>query len=114
MRSIQSATLFFAAMTAFLHVACGNSPIKRGGRDVPGVLSFAQVNSLEQGKPLSEVVRELGPPGDRMTKEGRVVALAYRAENGQGAVGELRIGFDSEQKIVRWTLSGRTKSAPDK
>ena len=114
MRSIQSATLLFTAIAAILSVACGNSPIKRGGRDVPGVLSFAQVNSLQAGKPLDQVVREFGPPVNRVTKDGQLMALAYRAENAKGAAWELRIGFDGEQKTVRWTLAARDGSSKGK
>ena len=110
MRSIQAGTLLFLAI---LVPACGISPVKKGGVDRPGVLSHAQVESLVAGKPATEVIHEFGPPGSQLKEdgqlkeEGRVLALAYRAENAQGDEQELRIGLDRELRVVKWTLAPR-------
>ena len=104
MRSIQAGTLLFLAISI---PACGVTPVKKGGVDRPGVLSHAQVESLVVGKPATEVIHEFGPPANQLKKEGRVLALAYRAEDAQGEDQELRIALDPELRVVRWTLASR-------
>ena len=99
MRSIQVGTLLLAT-------ACA-AHISKGGKDVPGVLSYAQVQSLKTAIPADDVVRAFGPPTERLQKEGRTLALAYSAENASGEVWELRIALDDAGAISRWTLSPR-------
>ena len=105
MRSIQVSTLLSAVL---LGAAC-SAHVTKGGKNVPGVLSYAQVQSLKVSTPAAEVVRVFGPPTSRLKQDDRTLALAYRAENGAGAVGELRIALDDEGRVERWTLAPREK-----
>jgi hypothetical protein len=103
-RSIQAGTLLFVAI---LGASCGNAPLKRGGVARPGVLSHAQVESLVAGTPATQVIHEFGPPASQMKEDGRVLALAYEAENAQGEAEELRIALDPELRVAKWTLAPR-------
>jgi len=105
-RSIQASTLLFGIL---LIGACGITPMKRGGTNNPGVLSYAQFKTLEVGKPAKELIHEFGPPAHQMKNEGRVVAIAYRAENGKGEEEELRIALDDKARVAKWTLAPRKK-----
>ena len=87
--------------------SCGVTPIKKGGVDRPGVLSYGQVQSLVVGKPGTAVIHEFGPPAHQLKKEGRVLALAYQAENAKGEAQELRIALDAELRVAKWTLAPR-------
>ncbi|MEM9406769.1 MAG: hypothetical protein AAGA81_12095 [Acidobacteriota bacterium] len=100
MRSIPIATLLLVA-------ACGSDSFVRGGRGGEGVLSFAQVQSIERGMSLAELEKRFGPPVSKLEGEGRVAAVAYRAENAQGGVEELRIAVDADGLVERWTLAER-------
>jgi len=103
MRSIQVSTLLLVLP---LGAAC-SAHVTKGGKDVPGVLSYAQVQSLKVSTPAAEVVRVFGPPTSRLKKDDRTLALGYSAENAAGAVGELRIALDEEGRVERWTLAPR-------
>ena len=71
-----------------------------------GVLNYAQVNSLRTGMAIDEVVRQFGEPRSRHEFDDGSTAIAYRAENARGEVGELRIAF-GETGLSRWTLAPR-------
>ncbi len=105
MRSIQASTLLLAVLLAS---SC-SAHVTKGGKDVPGVLSYAQVQSLKVSTPAAEVVRVFGPPTSRLKQDDRTLALGYSAENAAGAVGELRIALDEEGRVERWTLAPRQK-----
>ena len=90
-------------MTTLLLAACSGLS---GGNHAS--LSHAQVQSLQKNMPLAEVERQFGPPHDRKTVDDKIRAIAYSAENARGEVEELRIAFDEEGHVVRWTLSPRT------
>ena len=107
MRSIQASTLLLFSVV--LAAACGVTPMKRGGTNNPGVLSSAQVATLAAGTPAKELVTQFGPPVHQLKIDGRVVALAYRAENANGEEEELRIALDEEMRVVKWTLAPRQK-----
>ena len=104
MRSIQAGTLLF--LPIFIS-ACGVTPIKKGGVAGDGGLSYAQVQSLTVGTPAKDVIREFGPPAHQLKKEGRVLALAYAAEDAKGKEQELRIALDDELRVVKGTLAPR-------
>jgi outer membrane protein assembly factor BamE (lipoprotein component of BamABCDE complex) len=93
LRSIPLTTLILAACAAV-------------GSSKGNALSFAQVQSLRERMSVEEVVRQFGQPLDTKKVDGKTRALAYRAENAQGKVEELRIAFD-DNGLVRWTLAAR-------
>ena len=101
MRSIQAGPLLLAAIA----LACGNAPIHKGGTNRPGVLSYAQVQTLKVGTPVQEILRDFGPPHDKLESRGKLGAIGYRAEDATGEAGELRIALDAEGRVTKWTLA---------
>ena len=93
-----------AASLILLAAGCGN-PFK-----ARGTVSYAQYNALEKGMKSEAVLNALGPPDDVMEADGKVRGMSYLCEDGSGKVVGLRLVFDKDGGLEKWTLRSEKSS----
>jgi len=92
-----------------LIVAVGCGSLKLGSS---GALSYAQGQSLSAGMEAKAILAAFGRPTNTLEQDGKIRGLTYPCEDFSGQVHELRMVFDQEEKLERWTLRGAQGPAP--
>ena len=75
-----------------------------------GALSYAQVQSIKEGQTADDIRSLLGEPQDALKDGDQVRELIYAAENPDGKVKTLRIGFDLAGHVSGWTLGQKDRA----
>jgi len=92
-----------------LIVAAGCGSLKLGSS---GALSYAQGQSLSAGMEAKAILAAFGRPSNSMEQDGKIRGLTYPCEDFSGQVHELRMVFDPDERLERWTLRGAQGPAP--
>jgi hypothetical protein len=92
------------ALALFPLFACHSGVISG---ESSGALSYAQYQSLEKGMREATVLQAFGRAHGRVEKDGKVESLTYRCEDAEGNVKDLRLAFDAEGVLERWSFEGQ-------